>query len=429
MRDRGLQYVLFFLIYWNKKISLQTLMTYWPIPLFSAQKAEKEDVIPIANTTLVSTESKHTSLTTTTTTLAPLPIHDQCPLPSDNPLTQHSHSRINPLVQGAATTIKPPAQFSQPSITFPSKYTLQPASSSSASITIDYLPGPDPHEDSEGVIVVNRSVPLQSTESEEGSARTCWEEDKDHDSGSGILILRVNEPEEPFEANSLNQHLEDTQAQQTSAACKICSCSGQDEDASSHRKGSDGCLNCLQRQNSIRQGQNRKINDGSCFPCSGTSSGRESIHGDQRVLARCGTVNGLRHRGSALTSAFQVTPPPPLTTSPQLPPSEDTLETPGEDDNGICWASRSLDDVVAETSSEMRFEGVRLVPLSQQAALKTSGSLQLVAALSPGECHRDSTLPKIQTAYDLWSDIIWHYIKLISNCDFGYRLFVIWSSN
>ncbi|KAG7160622.1 Glutamate receptor ionotropic, NMDA 3A-like, partial [Homarus americanus] len=309
------------------------------------QKAEKEEVLPVSTTTIGTEGSKKRGST-----------------PS------HHMPELTPA---------PPSPFSTT--------TLSPAP-----ITIDYIPGPDPREDSEGIIVVNSSLPLDPSEVDLTNRYVQEEEVKEEYSGSGILILRVSDPEELFEVNNLNQQLEETQAYRAAVAeggvlreCEVCSCSIQDG-GSTRRKASGGCLNCLQRQDSTRQAH--KNADGSCFPCSGASSLRESTLGEPYPVI-AGTANGLRHRGSVANPLLQLSSPSLRTTtvpsvlvpSPGLPRTSETSED-------LVWNTRSLEDMEAiavEASGERSYEGVRLVPLSQQSALRSSGSLQLVAALSP----------------------------------------------
>lgn len=255
-------------------------------------------------------------------------------------------------------------------------------------ITIDYIPGPDPLEDSEGIIVVNSSLPVGNSEPELTKGYAQEGEAKEEDSGSGIIILRVSDPEEAFEANNLNQQLEDAQAYRAitegNVECEMCTCSAQGGEPS-HRKASGGCLNCLQRQDSVRQA--RKTNEGSCFPCSGASSIRESTLGDPTYPVMTETANGLRHRGSVPNPVIHLSSPSlRTTTTPSAVPSPGLMH-PSETSDDAVWSTRSLEDMEAISggaSGEINYEGVRLVPLSQQAALRSCGSLQLVVALSPG---------------------------------------------
>ncbi|XP_071516109.1 uncharacterized protein [Panulirus ornatus] len=78
---------------------------------------------------------------------------------------------------------------------------------------------------------------------------------------------------------------------------------------------------------------------------------------------------------------------------------------PSETSDDAVWSTRSLEDMEAiagEASGEISYEGVRLVPLSQQAALRSSGSLQLVVALSPGCEMVNSDHLRHVTKADLW---------------------------
>ncbi|XP_069947292.1 uncharacterized protein [Cherax quadricarinatus] len=325
------------------------------------QKAEKEDVVPMTITTTVTRDSKKWDST-----------------PSQVP----------------EVTPAPPSPFSST------------IAASPAPITIDYIPGPDPREDSEGIIVVNSSLPLDSQEPEAAKDLLREEEVREEDYSSGIIILRVSDPEEVFEANSLNQQLEDTQAYRAAAEgsvreCEACSCSLQEGENNS-RKTSGGCLNCLQRQDSTRQA--RRAAEGSCFPCSAASSVRESTLGDPYPVM-AGTANGLRHRGSVPNPILQLPSPVlRLTKSPSVVPSPGIIR-PSDPHGDVVWSTRSLDDIddiTGGATGEERYEGVRLVPLSQQAALRSSGSLQLVAALSPGRERVNSDHLRHVTKADLW---------------------------
>lgn len=215
---------------------------------------------------------------------------------------------------------------------------------------------------------------------------TREEAGREDDSGSGILILKVSDPEEVLEANTFNQQLEDTQTYKLQGAvgeCEVCTCSVQ-EGGVSRRKASGGCLNCLQRQDSARIA--RRAPDGTCYPCSSVTSARENPLSAYPIAA--GTANGLRHRGSVPNptshlpspSLRPATAPSTATPSPGVVQQTDVPEILG------C-GTRSLEDLEARTRhslGEKSYESVRLVPLSQQTAIKSSGSLQLVAALSPG---------------------------------------------
>ncbi|XP_045593274.2 uncharacterized protein [Procambarus clarkii] len=321
------------------------------------QKAEKEEDVPVSVTTTTTGDSKK-----------------RCSTPLNVP----------------EVTPAPPSPFSN--IT----------ASSPAPITINYIPGPDPHEDSEGIIVVNSSLPLDS-DPQVGQGLLCEEEIREEDYSSGIIILRVSDPEEVLEANNLNQQLEDTQAYRVAAEAsarefEMCLCSSQEGESNS-RKTSGGCLNCLQRQDSTRQA--RRAVEGSCFPCSGASSVRESTLGDPySVIA--GTANGLRHRGSVSNPMMQL--PSPALQITTAPSPGFTLSSEIHDD--VLWSTRSLDNmdnIASRAMGEESYEGVRLVPLSQQAALRSSGSLQLVATLSPAGRERvNSDHLRHVTKADLW---------------------------
>ena len=268
----------------------------------------------------------------------------------------------------------------------PSPFSTTTITTTQAPITIDYLPGPNPHEDSEGIIVVNSSVPLGLVEELSSKLGAREEVGIEDDSGSGILILKVSDPEEILEANTFNQQLEDTQTYKFQGApgeCEVCICSAQDGGAS-RRKESGGCLNCLQRQDSARIG--RRATDGTCYPCSSVASARENPLNVYPIVA--GTANGLRHRGSVPNPPTSHLPSPslrPATAPSTATPSPGVMQQTDIPEN-LGYGTKSLEDLDARTRhslGENSYEGVRLVPLSQQTA-RSSGSLQLVAALSPG---------------------------------------------
>lgn len=298
------------------------------------------------------------STTTTTVTMA----------------TGASRRRVSNPPQPPEVTPAPPSPFSTKTNT------------TQAPITIDYLPGPNPHEDSEGIIVVNSSVPLGLSEEQGGKRGAVEEVGREDDSSSGILILKVSDPEEVLDANTFNQQLEETQAHKVpgvAVECGACTCSVQ-EGGVTRRKTSGGCLNCLQRQDSARIA--RRGPDGTCYPCSSVASTRENPLSPYPILV--GTANGLRHRGSVPVTVTHLpspslrpaTAPSTATPSPGIVQQTDVPEMLG------C-GTRSLEDLDARTRTslgEKTYEGVRLVPLSQQTAIRSSGSLQLVAALSPG---------------------------------------------
>ncbi|MPC27562.1 Glutamate receptor ionotropic, NMDA 3A [Portunus trituberculatus] len=302
--------------------------------------------------------------------------------------------------RGEPTPLHPPEATPAP----PSPFSTTTTATTQAPITIDYLPGPNPHEDSEGIIVVNSSVPLGLVE--ELTSKMGHEDvEIEEDSSSGILILKVSDPEEALEANTFNQQLEDTQTyklQDTAGECGVCTCSVQ-EGGVTRRKESGGCLNCLQRQDSARIA--RRAADGTCYPCSTVASARENPLGAYPIMA--GTANGLRHRGSVPNPPTSHLPSPSL--RPATAPST-AIPSPGIMQQAdvpeiLGHATRSLEDLEARTRhslDEKSYERVRLLPLSQQTAIQSSGSLQLVAALSPGRERVNSDLLRHVSKADLW---------------------------
>lgn len=229
-------------------------------------------------------------------------------------------------------------------------------------------------------------MPLGAAE-EQGSKRGAVEESgREDDASSGILILKVSDPEEAREANSFNQQLEETQTYKvpgTAAECSMCTCSAQ-EGGANRRKASGGCLNCLQRQDSARVP--RRVPEGTCYPCSSVTGVGEHPLSPYPILV--GTANGLRHRGSVPVPTSHLPSPSlrPATAPSTATPSPGVVQQTDAPEILGC-GTRSLEDLDARTRislDEKTYEGVRLVPLSQQTAIKSSGSLQLVAALSPG---------------------------------------------
>ncbi|XP_064118595.1 glutamate receptor ionotropic, NMDA 3A-like [Macrobrachium nipponense] len=330
------------------------------------QKAEKEEEIPEAEVPL--TESKP-------------PSHAESEVPPVDPSPTPASSSVTP-------SHKPLLGH------------RQKTTNAQATIAIDYIPGPNPQEDSDGIIRVNSSQPLGNISydnatyySQRGSA------DREEDSESGILILRVKE-EGVHERNCLNQKVESLQPYSPTSEsldnCDHCSYPSQDDGTSIHSKTSGGCLNCLQRQDSNRQ--ERRDNGSTYYPCNVSYGTRETLIREHRITTHDGTFKPQRQN-----------PPPVCQPIPTCRSSGSLKSFPGytsrtKQGNVAVWNSKSLDqmDSHEEGLIEEVYEGVRLVPLSQQSALQSSGSLQLVAALSPG-CERvNADHLRHVTKADLW---------------------------
>ncbi|KAK3858689.1 hypothetical protein Pcinc_035138 [Petrolisthes cinctipes] len=317
------------------------------------------------------------------------------PISTPTTMTGGSRKGESPPPELPDATPAPPSPFSSPTTPAP--------------ISIDYLPGPNPHEDSEGIIVVNSSVPLgkeAESSTRSGQDDICKEEE---DESSGILILKVSDPEEVLEANTLNQQLEERQAFMVAGEggvgeFEVCSCGGKDSISSRSRKTSGGCLNCLQRQDSARQV--RKGVEGACLPCSSASSARESSLSEPLNSSVGGTANGLRHRGSGPNPPLPFSSPPVPSAATKRKSRSSVYGRHSETSDDPVWSTRSLEELDPITGEPLPghcYDGVRLVPLSQQTALKSSGSLQLVAALSPADLERvNSDHLRHVTKADLW---------------------------
>ena len=164
--------------------------------------------------------------------------------------------------------------------------------------------------------------------------------------------------------------------------CDRCSHRSQDDGTSIHSKSSGGCLNCLQRQDSRRQ--ERKNNGTTYYPCSVSYDNAETLPREQRMSMTDGTVRAQHHRNDQN--------PPPCPSLPYCRSSGSLKSFPGytsrpkQTNTGVWKSSKSLDQMERHDDRYMgeSYDGVRLVPLTQQTALQSSGSLQLVAALSPG---------------------------------------------